>query len=632
MSWLDGMIEDNEALSQDQRLDRTTDKLAPGVFTGALSTIGPNLLRGAIEGGRTIQSSALQLGSLAVESDLSIGSSYAPDDGQLADQQQFRETQARDIGEKTAKSVMSLRPDPSEVGLVGQILGEASAVLPRTIAGAVVAGPAGAALAAGGPAGFSSKQVGMAEGLDESTATKKGLIDAATTGIGVALPAARFVKPILGDAAIAVGANVGLGMAGRGATAALLESNGYHSQAAQYKALDGNALVADAVMGLAFFGLGRVSFRRPTSNQIDAALTERNAQHADVDTAPGAPIDAPSAVAHQDALSAAVEAINRGEPVVLPDNILSASFLRTADDVPVVAPSRDAALVSAREELLPTIRAETEKAAAGTMPNVKDVKSELSAVSRSIEGLDDTFRARAKEFQGEGMGRKQAEQAARQAIADERAQLGERQSVLNESLNSNRSAEQARADLNALDRGEIPARFAERFNVRADEIIQGFQRKPLAAGVAEARLTPTPRQVNERVAREEIDTLVREHEATLPREPEAAPTPRTEPRPSGKPADPSSATPDRSGPDVANSAAKPAGDGKPATEISPELELLRGAVAKNPEAVVRTGYDADGNPTSARADQVLAEIEAEHAAGIREANSYAAAVGCLLGL
>jgi hypothetical protein len=90
MSWLDGMIEDNEARSQDQRLDRTADKLAPGAFTGALGVIGPNLLRGAIEGGRTIQSTALQLGSLAVESDLAIGSSYAPDDEQLADQQQFR--------------------------------------------------------------------------------------------------------------------------------------------------------------------------------------------------------------------------------------------------------------------------------------------------------------------------------------------------------------------------------------------------------------------------------------------------------------------------------------------------------------------------------------------------------------
>ena len=48
--------------------------------------------------------------------------------------------------------------------------------------------------------------------------------------------------------------------------------------------------------------------------------------------------------------------------------------------------------------------------------------------------------------------------------------------------------------------------------------------------------------------------------------------------------------------------------------------------------MVRTGYDADGNATSARADQVLAEIEAEHAAGVREASSYTAAIGCLLRL
>ena len=472
MSWLDGMIEDNEALSQDQRLDRTTDKLAPGVFTGALSTIGPNLLRGAIEGGRTIQSTALQLGSLAVESDLSISSSYAPDDGQLADQQQFRETQARDIGEKTAKSVMSLRPDPSEVGLVGQILGEASAVLPRTIAGAVVAGPAGAALAAGGPAGFSSKQVGMAEGLDESTATKKGLIDAATTGIGVALPAARFVKPILGDAAIAVGANVGLGMAGRGATAALLESNGYHSQAAQYKALDGTAMATDAIMGLAFFGLGRVNFRRPTTRQVDAALTERTNQHADIDTAPGAPIDPKSAMAHQDAIRTVIDQLQRGEPVVLPDSIHSAQFIRAADEPRGMAPSKDAALATARQDLEPKLRVELEQEAAGILPNVKDVKAELSTVAQNLAALDDTFKARAKEFQQQGQSRKQAEASARQAIEADRLDLSDRQNSLNEALGGNRSAEHPRADLNALDRGEVPARFQDRLSQRADAIVQ----------------------------------------------------------------------------------------------------------------------------------------------------------------
>src|SRR5690606_39400741 len=73
----------------------------------------------------------------------------------------------------------------------------------------------------------------VAEGLDESTATKKGLIDAATVGLGVVLPAARIVKPILGDAAAAVGANVGLGMAGRGATAALLERSEEHTSELQ---------------------------------------------------------------------------------------------------------------------------------------------------------------------------------------------------------------------------------------------------------------------------------------------------------------------------------------------------------------------------------------------------------------
>ena len=631
MSWLDGMVDEGEAASQDQRLGRTAEKLKPGFFTGALDVVGPNLLRGGIEAGTAIESglSSVWQGGLDAAASLLLPE---PKFGGKPNVTSAEESSQETLGVGVGEMAKEYRPDPAEVGMAGQIIGEAAAILPRTVAGAVLAGPVGAAAAAGGPAGYSRKRTAMEEGIDENTATWLGVTEGAVTAVGAAIPAAGFVKSLGGDVALAIGANVGLGMAHRGVSAALLESGGYQAQAAQYRAMDATAIATDAILGAAFFGIGRATMRRPTTEQIDAALADRNAQHADVDTAPGAPIDARSAVAHQDALRAAIDSINRGEPVALPDNIQSARFLRDIDELPITAPSRDKALASAREELLPVIRAETEQAAAGSLPNVKDVKSELSAVARSIDALDDTFRARAKEFQGEGMGRKQAEQAARQAIADERVQLGDRQSALNESLSGNRSAEQARADLNALDRGEIPARVADRFNARADEIIQGFQRKPLAAGVAEARRTPTPRQVNERVAREEIDTMVREHEATSPREPEAEPAPRAEPRPSGKPADSSAATPDRSGPDVANRAAKPAGDGKPATETSPELELLRGAVAKNPEAMVRTGYDADGNPTSARADQVLAEIEAEHAAGIREANSYAAAVGCLLGL
>lgn len=630
MSWLDGMIEDNEARSQDQRLERTADKLRPGFFTGALDVVGPNLLRGGIEAGTAIESglSSVWQGGLDAAASLLLPE---PKFGGRPNVTSAEESRQESLGEGVGEMAKAYRPDPTEVGVAGQIIGEAAAILPRTVVGAVLAGPAGAAAAAGGPAGYSRKRTAMAEGIDESTATWLGVTEGVVTGVGAAIPAAGFAKTFAGDAALAVGANVGLGMAHRGVSAELLESGGYHAQAAQYRAMDGTAIATDAILGAAFFGIGRATMRRPTTEQIDAALADRNAQHADIDTAPGAPIDAPSAVAHQDALRAAIDAINRGEPVVLPDNIQSASFLRDLDESPVIAPGRDQALVSAREELLPIIRAETEQAAAGSLPNVKDVKTELSSVARTLEGLDDTFRARSKEFQGQGMGRKQAEQAARQAITDERGQLADRQSALTESLAGNRSAEQARADLNALDRGEIPSRFEDRFNARADEIIQGFQRKPLTDGVAGARRAPTPRQINERAAREELDTLVREHEATLPREPQPAPAPRSAPPVSGKPDEPKVTAPGKSGPDVAN-ASKPASDEKPAAAESPELQLLRGTVAKNPEAMVRTGYDSDGNPTSARADQVLAEIEAEHATGIREASSYTAAITCLLGL
>lgn len=632
MSWLDGMIEDNEARSQDQRLDRTADKLAPGVFTGSLSAIGPNLLRGAIEGGRTVQSTALQLGSLAVESDLSIGSSYFPDDGQVADQQQFRETQARDIGEATAKSVMSLRPDPTEVGLVGQILGEAAAVLPRTIAGAALAGPAGAALAAGAPAGFSGKQVGMAEGLDESTATKKGFIDAATVGVGVVLPAARFVKPILGDAAIAVGANVGLGMAGRGATAALLERNGYDTQAAQYKVMDGTALATDAIMGLAFFGIGRTNFRRPTTAQVDAALTERTNQHADIDTAPGAPIDPKSAMAHQDAIRTVIDQLQRGEPVVLPDSIHSAQFLREGDSAPTMAPSKDVALATARQDLEPKLRVELEQEAAGILPNVKDVKAELSTVAQNLAALDDSFKARAKEFQQQGQGRKQAEQSARQAIEAERLDLSDRQASLNEALGGNRSAEQARADLNALDRGEVPPRFQDRIAQRADTIVKGFDKNPLASNVAEANTKLTMAQT----ARQEISRILDDIERADPTlqpkaldipEPKAMPKAdaamaKGEPAPGG--GDPTSAKNAL----VESDTTKPAGESGSA---DPVVQVADEILARAEDMRIGTGaMDADGNPITVSARELLANADAEITKAQQDAKGFAAAAACFL--
>ncbi|MBM5460290.1 hypothetical protein H8F21_22250 [Pseudomonas sp. P66] len=638
MSWLNEMVDAGEVASQDQLYDRTTEKLAPGAFTGALGAVGPGLLRGAIEAGRTIQTTAMQLGSAAIESDLSIGAGYFPEfeGGQVEAQQEFGEGEARRIGEETAKSVMNLRPDLTEVGVVGQILGEAAAILPRTVAGAVAGGPLGAAVAAGAPAGYSGKQVAMAEGIDETTATLKGAIDAGTVGIGAILPVARFVGPVLGDAAISVGANVGLGMAGRGLTAEVLEKGGYTTQAAQYRMMDGTAIATDAILGAAFFGIGRASMRKPTTDQVDAALTERTTQHFDVDAAPGAPVDPRSAMSHQEALRTAIGQLSRGEPVAVPESIHSADFLRGNEPPAPKAPTREEAITTARQDLEPIVRAELEQEAVGVLPNVADVRTELAAVSRSLEGLDETFRARAKEFQDEGMGRKGAETAARKAIEQERQELTDRVAALEGSLNGNRTGELARGELAALARGETPERLQPRIEERADQIMQGFERKPLASGVTQGNA----RMNLAAVARQEIARLIAEQDALAPRaepvgldigtpkavtktqdsvtEPAGAATKQAESVTSGsKPL-----TPER---DPADLASPSQADSDPTIQLADEI------MARMDDMRLPTGaLDDEGRPVTVSARELLAQADDEIKAAQQDARGFAAAAACFL--
>lgn len=630
MSWLDGAIEEGEARSQAQRLDFTTELPKPGAFTGAIDVLGPGLARGGLEASSAIESgfsSLWQTGLNAAAGALLPEPKFGGTPNVTSAEESSQET----LGQGTAQAVMELRPDPEEVGVVGQILGEAAAILPRTVAGTVVAGPIGGAVAAGAPAGYSSKQVGMAEGLDESTATLKGVLDATTVGIGAIMPAARFVGPVLGDAAIAVGANVGLGAAGRGLTAQLLEGGGYTAQAAQYRAMDGTAMATDAILGAAFFGIGRAGMRRPTTRQVEAALTERTAQHFDVDTAPGAPINPRSAVAHQEALKAAIDQLQRGEPVVLPESIHSADFLRSVDDAPPIAPSRDQALASAREDLSPKLRVELEQEAAGILPNVKDIRAELGTVAKSLAALDDSFRERAKAFQAEGQSRKRAEASARQAIEAERLDLTDRQAALNDHLVGNRTAEPARADLAALDRGEMPKRFDGRLGLRADAITKGFEKTPLAAGVAVASKQVTMAQA----ARQEISRILDDLERAEPTlqakpldigtskdvaKPEVA-APKGESPPGGKPTSAKNAL-------VESEPGKP---GSGATDADPTIQVADEVLSRMEDMRLATGaLDEEGNPVTVSARELLAEADADIVRAQEESRGFAAAAACIL--
>lgn len=634
MSWLDGLVDEGEALSQTQRLDTTTEQLAPGFFTGSLDVIGPGLLRGGLEAGAAVEAgfSSLWTGALEGAAGLLLPE---PKFGGKVDVTSAERSSQETLGEGTAEMVQALRPDHASVGLAGQVIGEAAAILPRTAAAAVFGGPVAGAVAAGAPAGYSSKRVGMAEGLDESTATLKGVIDASVVGVGAVLPIARFVGPAVGDFAIAVGANVALGASGRGLTGKLLEGSGYTVQAEQYKAMDATAMTVDAVLGAAFFGIGRAAMRRPTTEQIQAALTENNAQHFDVGTAPGAATTPASAVAHQEALRTAIDQISRGEPVTLPESIHSAEFLRAGDELLPIAPSRAELLTSARMDVEPVIRAELEQQAAGIVPNVKDLKTELATLQRTVDNLDATFRERAKAFQEQGQPRKKAEASARREIAAEREQVTQRQAAINGSLNTNRSAEQARADLAAIERGELPKAFEERVSARADEITQGFQRKPLADGVVEGN-----RQSISQIARQEISRILDDLDRL-----EARPEPTA--LDIGRPVD--ATTPAKDGSQPAKSATQarenapaapkdaaarqteqqPAGSADAAND--PSVQVANEIMARVDDIQLPTGaIDADGKPVTVSARQLLAEADADIQRAQQDANGFAAAAACFL--
>lgn len=635
MSWLDGMVDESELRSQAQRLEYTTERPEPGAFTGALDVIGPGLLRGGLEASSAVESGFSSLWQTGLDTAASV-LLPEPKFGGTPDVTSAERSSQETLGEGTAQEVMELRPDPAEVGIVGQILGEAAAVLPRYAVGSALAGPFGAAAAAGAPAGYSAKRTAMAEGIDEDTATLIGWSQGLVTTVGSAMPAARFVGSRVADLGVAAGANIGLGMANRGAMAEILESNGYHVQAAQYRVLDGTAMLTDGVMALGFWGIGRAMSRRPTTEQIDAALTERTTQHFDVDTAPGAPINPRSAVAHQEALRTAISQISRGEPVVLPDSIHAAEFLRGTDEPRPVAPTREQALFTARQDLEPTLRIELEQEAAGMLPNVADIRTELASVQRSLDGLDATFRDRAKEFQVQGQGRKSAEASARHAIEAERLEFSDRITALTDSLDGNRTAELARADLAALARGEIPQRMQPRIEQRADAITKGFEQKPLAGAVAEGNRLNIAQAARQEMARIIADQD-RAHPVlqakTLDIGASKAATPAQQPAtPEAKPAS-NQAKPATPGAEAASQPAKDATDlaGPSQIDTDPTIQLANEVLARMDDMHLATGaMDADGKPVTISARELLAQADADIQAAQQDSKGFAAAAACFL--
>ena len=261
------------------------------------------------------------------------------------------------------QQVKRLTPDAATTGTAGQVLYGLFDMGGQAVVGTTLGGPVGGAAAVTSLQGFSEFERLTAQGVDFRAAQEAGLVQGITAGAGTLIPmslglraggalaegvaaqlartgessvrrAAATAVRATPDIAYAAGTNIAFGMAQRGLTAKTLRDGGYSEMANQYDVLDRQAIAIDAVLGVAFGGVGRfINSRGESANapnfspvDIDAALAANAAHHAEIDIAPGVPINVLSRNSHIQALRKAMSDVSQGRPVDVASIVESASF------------------------------------------------------------------------------------------------------------------------------------------------------------------------------------------------------------------------------------------------------------------------------------------------------------------
>lgn len=284
------------------------------------------------------------------------------------------------------QQVKRLTPDAATTGTAGQILHGLFDMGGQAVVGSLLAGPAGGAAAVTSLQGFSEYERLTAQGVDFRTAQEAGLVQGITAGAGTLIPmslglraggalaegvgaqlartgesavrsAAATAARATPDIAYAAGTNIAFGMAQRGLTAQTLRDGGYTEMANQYDVFDRQAIAIDAVLGVAFGGIGRFINARGESvntpefapEDVDAALSANAAHHAEIDVAPGVPVNVLSRDAHIQALQKAMSDVSEGRAVDVASIAEPASFSDIPGRRSLIAQSIDEVLFQADE-------------------------------------------------------------------------------------------------------------------------------------------------------------------------------------------------------------------------------------------------------------------------------------------
>jgi hypothetical protein len=204
--------------------------------------------------------------------------------------------------------------DPRVTGALGRTIFGPVKALSILAAATPAVGPWGAAALYGGTEGRETYQQDVASGIDPTTAKEHSALTGTLNAAGALIPGMGGSLP--GKIAAGIGANVGLDVAGRAASSAVLRANGYTAQADQQKIFDGQSLMADVILGAAF-GLHSHLTEGVKPAQVNPADVDTSAavlaqSHFDR-SAPGIPTDPAVANAHVRVMSEALDSLANGD-------------------------------------------------------------------------------------------------------------------------------------------------------------------------------------------------------------------------------------------------------------------------------------------------------------------------------
>ena len=506
------------------------------------------------------------------------------------------------------QQVKRLTPDAATTGTAGQVLYGLFDMGGQAVIGTTLGGPVGGAAAVTSLQGFSEFERLTAQGVDFRTAQEAGLVQGITAGAGTLIPmslglraggalaegvaaqlartgessvrrAAATAVRATPDIAYAAGTNIAFGMAQRGLTAKTLRDGGYSEMANQYDVLDRQAIAIDAVLGVAFGGVGRFINSRGEATStpnfspvdVDAALAANAAHHAEIDISPGVPINVLSRNSHIQALRKAMSDVSQGRPVDVASIVESASFSEIPGRKSLLSQAVNEALSSVDDGV--TARAIEnrllEEQAAQLLPrgDRQVYQSEIANSQRIIENLTEQ-RAQILAEEPTGSGK-----ALSRARSDKQARLRDIDQRIRQ------AQERLEFSRNALAPHEPGGQF---FEARAELARRQQAESELNAQAVSFYKTAEVRTPDE-VAPFEPDKILQQAEQKM--------------------------------------MADQAGD--------IDLRIAEDSLLESPDMII-TVLDDDGNPQSRRAREVLDEANRESEQAIQDSSLFDVAVACFL--